>query len=327
MKTNFIPYTNVSTARLQEIAVHINQISETDFREAVVNQLRTHFGDVILEECIYDFDTEKTSINGIENAAIIVKYSKYPLTYSDGMFLSGQAQQVKLDKGKSESNVIPVVFLFLGDKSLGDLKHEKIHVCQGLLDSYYPLSKEEFDLISSQELFDVVSRIRESTRAEEVMRLIINTFCNRLWVEGEAAFHSGETDLNSWLFEVCSNVRPIYFLEEFRDRLGWENNTWNTVLKRLSNFCLEMQTEVDWLREMLGGQSLFSKIRCFSNKVRLQLEREDAREKNDILEYIYKVHEKNVIITDSKKTGRNEPCPCGSGKKYKKCCLNNHEAA
>jgi tetratricopeptide (TPR) repeat protein len=22
------------------------------------------------------------------------------------------------------------------------------------------------------------------------------------------------------------------------------------------------------------------------------------------------------------KTGRNEPCPCGSGKKYKKCCLN-----
>lgn len=24
------------------------------------------------------------------------------------------------------------------------------------------------------------------------------------------------------------------------------------------------------------------------------------------------------------KIGRNDPCPCGSGKKYKKCCLNNH---
>lgn len=22
-------------------------------------------------------------------------------------------------------------------------------------------------------------------------------------------------------------------------------------------------------------------------------------------------------------TGRNEPCPCGSGKKFKKCCINN----
>ena len=26
-------------------------------------------------------------------------------------------------------------------------------------------------------------------------------------------------------------------------------------------------------------------------------------------------------VIKSKKTGRNEPCPCGSGKKYKKCCL------
>lgn len=27
------------------------------------------------------------------------------------------------------------------------------------------------------------------------------------------------------------------------------------------------------------------------------------------------------------KTGRNEPCPCGSGKKYKKCCLRNKKPA
>jgi len=26
-----------------------------------------------------------------------------------------------------------------------------------------------------------------------------------------------------------------------------------------------------------------------------------------------------TIVSD-KKVGRNEPCPCGSGKKYKKCC-------
>ena len=25
------------------------------------------------------------------------------------------------------------------------------------------------------------------------------------------------------------------------------------------------------------------------------------------------------------KTGRNEPCPCGSGKKFKHCCLNKKE--
>jgi len=28
------------------------------------------------------------------------------------------------------------------------------------------------------------------------------------------------------------------------------------------------------------------------------------------------------FVRDEPKIGRNDPCPCGSGKKYKKCCLN-----
>ena len=29
----------------------------------------------------------------------------------------------------------------------------------------------------------------------------------------------------------------------------------------------------------------------------------------------------NTTIVKDAKVGRNEPCPCGSGKKYKKCCI------
>ena len=29
---------------------------------------------------------------------------------------------------------------------------------------------------------------------------------------------------------------------------------------------------------------------------------------------------KPKVIAKSEKVGRNDPCPCGSGKKYKKCC-------
>ena len=32
---------------------------------------------------------------------------------------------------------------------------------------------------------------------------------------------------------------------------------------------------------------------------------------------------KQVTTKDIKKIGRNDPCPCGSGKKYKKCCGAN----
>lgn len=31
--------------------------------------------------------------------------------------------------------------------------------------------------------------------------------------------------------------------------------------------------------------------------------------------------EAEPALPSQQKTGRNEPCPCGSGKKYKKCCL------
>ena len=31
---------------------------------------------------------------------------------------------------------------------------------------------------------------------------------------------------------------------------------------------------------------------------------------------------KPISNTHTTKIGRNEPCPCGSGKKYKKCCMN-----
>ncbi|WP_202963229.1 SEC-C metal-binding domain-containing protein [Geomicrobium sp. JCM 19037] len=31
----------------------------------------------------------------------------------------------------------------------------------------------------------------------------------------------------------------------------------------------------------------------------------------------------NVVpFKPGQKVGRNEPCPCGSGKKYKKCCMD-----
>lgn len=33
-----------------------------------------------------------------------------------------------------------------------------------------------------------------------------------------------------------------------------------------------------------------------------------------------------TIRREGKKVGRNDPCPCGSGKKYKRCCLPKEEA-
>ena len=36
---------------------------------------------------------------------------------------------------------------------------------------------------------------------------------------------------------------------------------------------------------------------------------------------IKKEYNKTKTVVKEKKVGRNDPCPCGSGKKYKQCCL------
>ncbi len=38
---------------------------------------------------------------------------------------------------------------------------------------------------------------------------------------------------------------------------------------------------------------------------------------------LYKEQKSSTTIVKAPKIGRNDPCPCGSGKKYKKCCGKN----
>jgi len=57
----------------------------------------------------------------------------------------------------------------------------------------------------------------------------------------------------------------------------------------------------------------------------LRKTRSKPREKNILQKLIekYELEDKiQPLISTKAKIGRNDPCPCGSGKKYKKCCLN-----
>ena len=41
----------------------------------------------------------------------------------------------------------------------------------------------------------------------------------------------------------------------------------------------------------------------------------------DMSKYVRQRKTRTIIRENSDKIGRNDPCPCGSGKKYKNCCL------
>jgi len=45
------------------------------------------------------------------------------------------------------------------------------------------------------------------------------------------------------------------------------------------------------------------------------------RNDDDLPAIVFQLGEKLGFDMEPRKIGRNEPCPCGSEKKYKKCCL------
>ena len=57
--------------------------------------------------------------------------------------------------------------------------------------------------------------------------------------------------------------------------------------------------KADWLYELPQWNAIFS---------------EEEQKK------LYKEQKESTTVRKEKKVGRNDPCPCGSGKKYKKCC-------
>ena len=66
-----------------------------------------------------------------------------------------------------------------------------------------------------------------------------------------------------------------------------------------------VDAKADWLYELPMWDNIFDK--------------ETKRE-------LYLEQKKSGTVIVGKKVGRNDPCPCGSGKKYKKCCMNKEQA-
>ena len=63
-----------------------------------------------------------------------------------------------------------------------------------------------------------------------------------------------------------------------------------------------VDAKADWLYELPQWERIFD---------------EETRKR------LYREQKESGTIRKGKKIGRNDPCPCGSGKKYKKCCGRN----
>ena len=78
-----------------------------------------------------------------------------------------------------------------------------------------------------------------------------------------------------------------------------EDTVVNLVFDKEKLYKNMVAARADWLYELPQWKEIFSESE---------------------LKKLYKEQKESTTIRKGKKIGRNDPCQCGSGKKYKKCC-------
>ena len=107
-----------------------------------------------------------------------------------------------------------------------------------------------------------------------------------------------------------TNKQFVGFLDgantSFKEPLVLEDLTEESEIKVEFDFEKLLWNMHDAKADWLYGMNEWSNI--FDDEKRKEIKRDFNRSK---------------IVVKGEKVGRNDPCPCGSGKKYKKCCGNN----
>ena len=99
------------------------------------------------------------------------------------------------------------------------------------------------------------------------------------------------TEFLDGINESIKEENPIETMEE--------DTVVNLIFDKEKLYKNMVDAKADWLYELPQWNNIFTPER--------------KRE-------LYKEQKNSGTVRKEKKVGRNDPCPCGSGKKYKKCC-------
>lgn len=156
-----------------------------------------------------------------------------------------------------------------------------------------------------------------------------------LWQQGKPRFVPDKTELFKYLDLYYFYKSPVYndFFDYVKD-VVLEGNTSKAI-----DVCedvegmIEANADFDMLVSIFPNMGVRFKnkkqektVRAFISKLRnhVRLWRNKGYTNAELQALGFNVTNGSGLNSITKKTkiGRNDPCPCGSGKKYKKCCLN-----
>lgn len=114
-------------------------------------------------------------------------------------------------------------------------------------------------------------------------------------------------------------------VKELAEKYGQEVMTMVGFLDGI-NESLKVENPIETMDEDTVVSLAFDKEKLYKNMVAAKadwlygLPQWNAIFSEEEQKKLYKEQKESTTIRKEKKIGRNDPCPCGSGKKYKKCC-------
>ena len=135
-----------------------------------------------------------------------------------------------------------------------------------------------------------------------------------------------ETEKNIYI-RLLSNPEEEYkgTVKELAERLGLDVFTMTGFLDGI-NDSLVTPNPIEEMEENTEVNLIYDKEKLYKNMVDAkadwlyQLPQWDEIFTKERQKELYLEQKKSGTIVKGAKIGRNDPCPCGSGKKYKKCC-------
>lgn len=167
----------------------------------------------------------------------------------------------------------------------------------------------------AQEGWEIIEKLLEDCAIQEDERL------SELMKRGYEAFVVAVEEVDSWMIRYMQLDTELCIMEEWpgiRSQVEIIREEYPCYYKMIHDFIqkLESTSNIEQLRERLQNDY-------------------DRREKNIGEGYYYREYphrrrsksevrwdsdEGGTYVRSQPKIGRNDPCPCGSGKKYKNCC-------
>ena len=133
--------------------------------------------------------------------------------------------------------------------------------------------------------------------------------------------------ISATLIEAPEYFEPMFMEREVDGKVYRIVDEWCDGYLRGMRLDHEDWSVTEGIEELLGTMLLFSSETGWEKLERMS-DDEVSRMQDTIAPIVRRMHDywlarrgsERTVRRDTPKVGRNDPCPCGSGKKFKKCC-------